>query len=216
MEKFDVIVIGTGTAGQTAAFDLAAEGYRVAVAENSPTPGGVCALKGCQAKKWFYEAMEISARARHLEGKGVTALPRFSWEQIQKGKTRFTSKIPESTLSGLKGSDIEFLPGQARFVDNHTLSIDNRDFQARYIIVAAGAVPADLPIDGNRHLITSDEFLDLTVLPRRIAFIGGGVLSFEFAHSAARPGGQPGRIHTPESRDPALGPLYKGTRVQPG
>jgi glutathione reductase (NADPH) len=207
MEKFDVIVIGTGTAGQTAAFDLAAEGYRVAVAENSPTPGGVCALKGCQAKKWFYEAMEIAARSRHLEGKGVTALPRFSWEQIQKEKTRFTSKIPESTLSGLKGSDIVFLPGQARFVDDHTLRIDNRDYQARYIIVAVGAVPADLPIDGARHLITSDDFLDLTVLPRRIAFVGGGFISFEFAHFAARLGGMAGQIHILEAGDRPLGPF---------
>jgi len=207
METFDVIVIGTGTAGQTAAFDLAAEGYRVAIAENSSTPGGVCALKGCQAKKWFYEAMELSARSRHLMGKGVTALPRFSWEQIQKEKTRFTSKIPENTIKGLKGSDITYLPGQARFVDDHTLSIDHRDYQARYVIIAAGALPATLPIDGSTHMITSDEFLDLTVLPRRIAFIGGGFISFEFAHFAARLGGMAGQVHILEAGDRPLGPF---------
>ncbi len=95
METFDVIVIGTGTAGQTAAFDLAADGYRVAIAENSPAPGGVCALKGCQAKKWFYEAMEISARSRHLMGKGITDPPRFSWEQVQKEKPGLPQKFPK-------------------------------------------------------------------------------------------------------------------------
>lgn len=209
MEKFDVIVIGTGTAGQTAAFDLAAEGYRVAVAENSPTPGGVCALKGCQAKKWFYETMEVVARSRHLMGKGITEPPRFSWEQVQQAKTRFTSTVPKGTIAGLKGSDITYLPGQARFVDTHTLTIDGREYHSRYVIVAAGAVPATLPIDGARHLITSDDFLDLTALPRRIAFIGGGFISFEFAHFAARLGGMAGQVHILEAGDRPLGPFDK-------
>jgi glutathione reductase (NADPH) len=214
METFDVIVIGTGTAGQTAAFDLAAKGFRVAIAENSSTPGGVCALRGCQAKKWFYETMEVVARSRHLMGKGIIAPPRFSWEQIQKEKTRFTSKIPESTISGLKGSGITYLPGQAQFVDPRTLKIDGRDYQTRYVVVAAGAVPADLPIDGAQHMITSDDFLDLTVLPRRIAFIGGGFISFEFAHFAARLGGMAGQIHILEAGDRPLGPFDKDLVAQ--
>ncbi|MFU8768262.1 MAG: dihydrolipoyl dehydrogenase family protein [Desulfotignum sp.] len=207
METFDVIVIGTGTAGQTAAHDLAAEGYRVAIAENSQTPGGVCALRGCQAKKWFYETMETVARSRHLLGKGITEPPRFSWEQIQKAKTRFTSKIPESTLAGLKGSDISFLSGQAQFVDAQVLRIGNSDYKTRYVIIAAGAIPGKLPIAGAGHLITSDEFLDLTVLPPRIAFIGGGFISFEFAHFAARLGSCSGNIHILETADRPLGPF---------
>lgn len=214
METFDVIVIGTGTAGQTAAFDLAADGYRVAIAENSPAPGGVCALKGCQAKKWFYEAMEISARSRHLMGKGITDPPRFSWEQVQKEKTRFTSKIPENTITGLKGADIDYLPGQAQFLDGHTLHIDNRDYQGRYVIVAAGALPATLPIDGAAHLITSDDFLDLTELPQRIAFIGGGFISFEFAHFAARLGSAAGQVHVLEAGDRPLAPFDKDLVAQ--
>jgi glutathione reductase (NADPH) len=214
METFDVIVIGTGTAGQTAAFDLAAEGYGVAIAENSSTPGGVCALKGCQAKKWFYEAMEISARSHHLMGKGITDPPRFRWEQIQKEKARFTSKIPENTVNGLKGGDITYLPGQAQFVNDHTLRIDHRDYQGRYVIIAAGALPATLPIDGATHMITSDDFLDLTVLPRRIAFIGGGFISFEFAHFAARLGSAAGQVHVLEAGERPLGPFDKDLVAQ--
>ena len=214
METFDVIVIGTGTAGQTAAFDLAAEGLRVAIAENSSAPGGVCALRGCQAKKWFYETMEVVARSRHLTGKGIIEPPRFSWEQIQREKTRFTSKIPENTVSGLKGSDITYLRGQAQFVDPRTLQIDGQNYQSRYIVVAAGAMPASLPIDGAQHLITSDDFLDLTALPRRIAFIGGGFISFEFAHFAARLGGMAGQIHVLEAGDRALGPFDKDMVAQ--
>ncbi|MEE4363640.1 MAG: NAD(P)/FAD-dependent oxidoreductase [Desulfotignum sp.] len=212
MKQFDIIVIGTGTAGQTAAFDLAAEGYRVAVAENSPTPGGVCALRGCQAKKWFYETMEVVARSRHLLGKGITEPPRISWKQIQTQKNAFTSKIPESTIAGLKGSDITYITGQAQFIDPKTLRIGTSEYTTRYVIIAAGAFPMSLPIEGAGHMITSDDFLDLTSLPRRIAFIGGGFISFEFAHFAARLGS--GDVHILEAADRPLGPFDKDMVAQ--
>jgi glutathione reductase (NADPH) len=214
MEQFDVIVIGTGTAGQTVAYDLAAEGYRVAIAESSPTPGGVCALRGCQAKKWFYETMEIVARSRHLLGKGITKLPGFNWDQVQKQKTRFTSSVPENTIAGLKGSGITFLQGQARFLDATRLRIKDTDYQTRYVIIATGAIPAELPIDGAQHLITSDDFLDLTALPPRIAFIGGGFISFEFAHFAARLGSRDSDLHILEAGDRPLGPFDKDMVTQ--
>ncbi len=207
MEHFDIIVIGTGTAGQTAAFDLAAKGYGVAIAENSETPGGVCALRGCQAKKWFYETMETVARSHHLLGKGITEPPRFSWQQIQTQKSKFTSKIPEGTISSLKGSDITYISGQARFIDAETLRIGAADYKTRYVIIAAGAIPGTLPIDGAQHMITSDGFLDLESLPRRIAFIGGGFISFEFAHFAARLGGSSGNVHILEANDRTLVPF---------
>ncbi|HKL00693.1 MAG TPA: NAD(P)/FAD-dependent oxidoreductase [Desulfotignum sp.] len=205
MGQFDVIVIGTGTAGQTAAFDLAEEGFRVAIAENSETPGGVCALRGCQAKKWFYETMELVARSHHLLGKGITEPPRISWEQIQTQKSAFTAKIPENTIAGLKGSDITYIAGRAQFMDATTLRIGTADYTTRYVIIAAGAAPMDLPIEGTKHVITSDDFLDLTALPQRIAFIGGGFISFEFAHFAARLGSKD--IHILEAADRPLGPF---------
>lgn len=61
MSSYDVVVIGTGTAGQTVAHELKRKGLTVAVAEKSDTPGGTCALAGCQAKKWFYEGVEVAA-----------------------------------------------------------------------------------------------------------------------------------------------------------
>lgn len=212
MKQFDIIVIGTGTAGQTAAYDLAVEGYRVAIAEDSNTPGGVCALRGCQAKKWFYETMELVARSRHLLGKGITQPPRISWEQIQSQKSAFTAKIPESTIAGLKGSGITYIGGRAQFIDANTLRIGTTEYTARYVIIAAGAVPMHLPIDGAEHVITSDDFLDLASLPQRIAFIGGGFISFEFAHFAARLGSKD--VHILEAADSPLGPFDKEMVVQ--
>lgn len=207
MDTFDVIVIGTGTSGQTAAFELAAEGFKVAIAENSDTPGGVCALRGCQAKKYYYEVAETIARCNHLMQKGISKLPQFSWREILHEKNSFTEKIPQSTRDNIRGNDIAFLDGKAQFVDATTLKIGETLYSGRYIIIASGAQPRELSLEGNQLTITSDDFLELKEIPRRIAFIGGGYISFEFAHFAARLGGMPDNIHVMEVNSRPLGPF---------
>jgi glutathione reductase (NADPH) len=214
MHHFDVIIIGTGTAGQTAAVDLTEAGYTVAIAENSSTPGGVCALRGCQAKKWFYEAAETVARSRHLLGKGVVEPPRINWQQITEAKNSFTATIPQGTIDNLRGNDIALLEGQAFFVDTNTLQVGQASYTGCYIVIASGALPRKLPFEGAQYLATSDDFLDLQVLPQRIAFLGGGFISFEFAHFAARLGCDRGNIHILEANDRPLGPFDKDMVMQ--
>jgi len=207
MKNFDAIIIGTGTAGQTAAFDLAAEDYNVAIIENSDTPGGVCALRGCQAKKWFYEVSELVARCHHLLGLGVTSLPKVDWQQILLEKNKFTSEVPESTINNLEGSGITFIEGKATFIDRSTVIVNGLKLSADSFIVATGAQPRTLSFDGNEHMITSDEFLELKALPDRIAFVGGGFISFEFAHFVARLGSSRGAIHILQAGDRVLSPF---------
>ncbi len=207
MKKFDVIVIGTGTAGQTAAFDLAAEGYNVAIIESSSTPGGVCALRGCQAKKWFYEVSELVARCNHLQNIGITTLPQVDWQQILIEKNKFTSDVPQNTINNLRGNGVTFIEGQATFIDKLTISVNNTSLQASFFIVTTGAEPMALPFEGNENMITSDDFLELKALPERVAFIGGGFISFEFAHFAARLGCRKGEVYILEANDKVLSPF---------
>lgn len=207
METYDVIVIGTGTAGQTAAHELAAEGYRVAVAEQSERPGGVCALRGCQAKKWFYEAAEIAARSNHLLGKGVSGLPGFSWEQLLHQKNAFTEKIPEHTVNSLRGNGIAYLQGTARFLDSQTLEVGDSRYRGRYIVIAVGAEPRRLDFEGAELLSSSDDFLELFQPPKRLVCLGGGFISFEFAHFAARLGSESGEVHIVEVGPRPLAPF---------
>ncbi len=204
MEKYDVIIIGTGTAGQTAAFDLVAEEYNVAIIEDSETPGGVCALHGCQAKKWFYEVSEIVARSSHLQDLGVTAPPQVDWQQIVREKNKFTSTVPGNTVQNIRGNGVTFIQGKAEFVDQGTVKVNTSHYSASSFIIATGAKPRILPFEGNEFAITSDDFLALEVLPKRIAFIGGGFISFEFAHFAARLGSRRGEIHIIEASDRVL------------
>jgi glutathione reductase (NADPH) len=155
---------------------------------NSPTPGGICALAGCQAKKWYYEATETMARARHLEGKGLIRPPELDWSVIRDQKRAFTEPIPDATRSGLKGSGIDYIAGTAEFKDSTTLVVNGEPLQGKYFVLATGAHPMPLPFAGAEHLITSSAFLELDCLPPRIVFIGGGFISFEFAHFSARLG----------------------------
>jgi glutathione reductase (NADPH) len=213
MDTFDAIVIGTGTAGQTAAIKLAEEGYKVAIIENSDTPGGTCALHGCQAKKWFYEVTEIVARCQHLQGIGVTTPPQTDWQQILIQKNNFTAKIPDQTVNNLKGNNITYVKGKATFVDQSIIAVNNVRYTADYFVIATGAKTVQLAFNGNEHMITSDDFLELERLPQRIAFIGGGFISLEFAHFSARLGGDKGDIHILEVNDRVLGP-FDGDMVE--
>jgi glutathione reductase (NADPH) len=207
MSELDALIIGTGTAGQTAAYALKKRGLTVGMADLSETPGGVCALAGCQAKKWFYEATEAVARATHLTGKGLDAPPSADWGVIRDQKNEFTSGVPEGTLSGLRNAEIEFFPGRAEFADARTMTVNGLVVPAKAYVLATGARPAPLPIDGAEHAITSDRFLELAAIPERVTFIGGGFISFEFAHFAARLGGRAGEIHVLEGGPRPLGPF---------
>jgi len=193
MTAYDVVVVGSGTAGQTAAYALKARGLHVAVVEKSDTPGGTCALAGCQAKKWFYEGMEIVAKSRHMQGKGVVSHPGTSWPDLQQEKRRFTQAVPGGTLDGLKKAGIDIITGSAHFLDKQTLTVGERTITARFFVIASGSRPMPLPIEGIEHAITSEQFLDLPALPDAFVFIGGGFISFEFAHFVARLGNSANR-----------------------
>lgn len=204
MQHYDVIVIGAGTAGQTAAQDLAASGYQVMVVEQSHEPGGVCALHGCQAKKFFYEVAETVARCRHLAGLGIVTPPTTSWADIQKAKNEFTAKIPEATVKGLRGSGIEYITGSAAFVASATVKVNDQSLSADFFVIACGARPAPLPFEGSEYLVDSNTFLSLDKVPPRIVFVGGGFISFEFAHFVARLGNRPSEIHIVEAAERPL------------
>jgi glutathione reductase (NADPH) len=205
MDTYDVVIVGSGTSGQTAAFKLKKNGLKVAVVEKSDRPGGTCALAGCQPKKWFYEAAEAIAKARHLEGKGIVAAPQGDWAQVLEQKRQFTASIPEGTIKNLQEAGIDFVAGTATFIDGRTLAVNGKRIRAEFFLLAAGAEPMRLPIEGIEHVITSDNFLSLNRLTPSIIFIGGGFISFEFAHFAARLGSKDQRSVILEVSDRPLG-----------
>lgn len=185
MKSYDTVIIGSGTAGQTAAYELIQHGRSVAVVEKSDQAGGTCALAGCQAKKYFYEGAELAAKSAHLMEKGIRSLPQVNWGDFLRQKNRFTAKVPENTIAGLKKNNIDVIFGTARFINDRHIKVDGQKVAAKHFIIASGARPRPLPIKGAQYMTTSRQFLDLASLPQQIVFIGGGFISFEFAHFAS-------------------------------
>ncbi|MFD1174072.1 dihydrolipoyl dehydrogenase family protein [Oceanobacillus picturae] len=186
-EKFDVIVIGTGPAGSSVATSCAQEGLRTAVIDERAY-GGTCPLRGCNPKKVLASAAAMIDETERMEGKGIAKHAKINWQDLMEFKRSFTEPVPEAKEKSFEKSGIETFHGQAQFLDEKTLKVKEKVLEGEKIVIATGARPAPLPVDGADHLTYSEDFLELDQLPKRVIFVGGGYISFEFAHIAARAG----------------------------
>lgn len=138
---------------------------------------------------------EIIDSARLLSGKGIDAEGlHINWADLMKHKLGFTEPVPANMERGLTGNGVDTLHGTAQFTGTNSLDIDGVACTADHFLIATGARPRTLDFPGADHLIDSTAFLDLAELPERILFVGGGFISFEFAHIAARAGSRPSII----------------------
>ena len=190
-ETYDLIVIGAGMAGVAAANKCGAAGWRVAIVDALPY-GGTCALRGCDPKKILRRGAEIIDAARLMDGRGVNPQGlSINWPDLMAHKRGFTDPVPDKMEKGLVVNGVETLHGAAQFTGANTLEVEGATYEARRFLVATGAIPRPVSIDGANLMIDSTDFLNLEALPRRILFVGGGFVSFEFAHIAARAGAAP-------------------------
>ena len=200
---FDLVVIGTGTAGSTVAHEARKGGWSVAVIDDLPF-GGTCALRGCEPKKVLVEAAKVIDANRRHQSKGVFVPEKLNihWSELLRFKNTFTEPFIVERENGFIKEEINTFHGTAKFentneitiLDNSTdinkSGIDKKKIYGKKIVIASGSKPTDLLIQGTEHILTSDQFLSLVQdnLPEKIIFIGGGFISFEFAHVAARAG----------------------------
>lgn len=190
-DTYDLIVIGAGMAGAAAANKCASAGWKVAIVDELPY-GGTCALRGCDPKKILRRGAEIIDSARLMVGKGIDANDMIiNWADLMKHKRGFTDPVPENMEAGLVRNGVETLHGTAAFETENRLVIDGVAYESAHFLIATGARPRPLDFPGDEHLIDSTDFLELDDLPRRVLFVGGGFVSFEFAHIAARAGARP-------------------------
>lgn len=190
-DLYDLIVIGAGMAGVAAANKCASQGWKVAIVDELPY-GGTCALRGCDPKKILRRGAEIIDSARLMADKGIdTDGLHINWADLMKHKRGFTDPVPLNMEEELVRNGVQTLHGTARFEGQHRLAVDDLVYESTHFLIATGARPRPLDFPGHEHLIDSTEFLDLGDLPRRVLFVGGGFVSFEFAHIAARAGAQP-------------------------
>lgn len=188
MRSFDLIVIGAGPGGYTAAIRGAQKGLKTAVIEARDI-GGVCLNRGCIPTKSMLHSARLYREA--LDG-GIFGLRSdaltFDFDQINKRKIEVVEKLRGGTEQLIKSNKIEILRGFAKVKTPKIVTLSTEageeDFAAKYIIIAVGAEPKPLPIDApkNPNIITTDDALALDAkLYKRILISGGGVIGVEFA-----------------------------------
>lgn len=201
-DRLDLLVIGAGMAGQTVATKCAREGWEVAIVDELPY-GGTCALRGCDPKKVLVAAAEAWDWCRRFEGRRFSCpAGRIDWSELQAFKRSFTADVPERNEQSLRRAGVRTLHGPATFRSPETVEVDGLLLAPGHVMIATGAEPMPLGFAGEELLTDSTGFLDLEELPGELTFVGGGFISFEFAHVAARAGA---RVRILEMADRPLG-----------
>jgi len=186
-QNFDIVLLGTGPSSSRIA-EACAKKFRVAVVDKRAV-GGECALRGCNPKKVFVRAAELVDRTKRSQGKLIGSCDAtIDWPTLIAFKRTFTDPVPPKTREKYEQQGITVFQDAARFIGSQTLAIGDQQITADRIVICTGANPAPLNIEGEDLLTYSDEFMEPDELPQRLLFVGGGYISFEFAHVAARAG----------------------------
>ena len=193
--QYDLLVIGSGPAGQSAAIQASKLRRKVAIIEREVNLGGVCTLTGTIPSKTLREAI---LQVVTIDSRGTT------WHTGSRpSMSKLLNRVihvmrAESAILNDKFSrnDVELIMGNASFVDKNTISVVNSSgkqiYTAENIMIAVGTSPAQPPqgkADG-RLILTSDDLLEMKDLPNNMAVVGGGVIGIEYASIFATAGVQ--------------------------
>src|SRR5258708_36326384 len=149
--RYDLVVMGAGTAVQVASSRVRAAGWSVAVIAHLPF-GGTCALRGCDPKKMLISGAEAADLARRMHGRGVVGDVKVNWRDLIAFKRTFTDPVPANHERRYAERGIDAYHGTARFTGPATIEVDGQTLQARHVLIATGACPVPLASGcGARH-----------------------------------------------------------------
>ncbi len=186
---FDLVSIGSGPAGQRAAVQAAKLGKRAAVVEKRRVVGGVCVETGTIPSKTLREAVLAlggsSSQASRFRWARPTQRPTAA--QLLEGIDAVVAREVDVIDDQLRRNDVALIPGEACFVDPHTLAVSSesevRQVRAEHVVIAVGTRPASPPgvqPDGE-VIFNSDQIVRLGRLPRTLAVVGAGIIGTEYA-----------------------------------
>lgn len=194
-KNYDVVVLGGGIGGYTAAIRAAQLGKSVAIVEKGKL-GGTCLHSGCIPSKALLRSAEVFSTMQHSEDYGIEASNvSLNFFKVQERKQKIVNQLHKGVQYLMKKNKIEVIEGQGRIIGPSIFSpksgaiaveLANGEIEtllSENLIIATGSRPrtlAGLEIDG-QFVMTSDEALQLEVLPKSILIIGGGVIGLEWA-----------------------------------
>jgi dihydrolipoamide dehydrogenase len=183
----DLVVLGAGPGGYTAAFRAADLGMKVTLIERWPTLGGVCLNVGCIPSKALLHAAKVIEDAESMADCGVVfGPPQIDRDRLRAWKNRVVGKLTGGLAMLARQRKVEVVNGVAKFVGPHALEVASpggvRRLEFKQCIIAAGSESAQLPgLPDDPRVIDSTGALELPVDCRRILVIGGGIIGLEMA-----------------------------------
>ncbi len=186
---YDLLVIGSGPAGQKAAITAAKLGKRVAIVDRREMIGGVCVHTGTIPSKTLREAILhlTGFRQRSYYGRGYALERDITFSELAFRVHHVLGREMEAVTAQLEKSRVAVWHGTARFIDPHVVEVDTADAPTRlsagHMLIACGTRPAHMggvPFDGTR-IIDADQVISLGTLPHDLIVVGGGIVGLEYA-----------------------------------
>lgn len=193
-ERYNLVVIGAGTAGLVTAAGAAGLGARVALIERE-LMGGDCLNVGCVPSKGVISAARVAAEVRDAADFGVVVPDDWHvvFSTVMERMRRLRANISQvDSAARFKGLGVDVFIGNGRFADGDTVEVDGKRLRYKRAVIATGARAAELPIEGLSDVdyLTNESLFSLTELPRRLLVVGGGPIGTEMAQAFARLGSQ--------------------------
>ncbi len=218
----DVVVLGGGPAGYTAAIRAAQLGGRVVCVEREPALGGTCLRVGCIPTKAWVQSAHALHVARELNASlgVVTSEPTLDFAAAAAWKDGVVKQMTGGVASLLKANGVDWVQGSGRFTHPTTLAVEGaEDVTFKSAIVATGSYPMRPPIPGldSPRCVDSTGLLSQTQVPRRLVVLGGGIIGCEFASIFERFGSEVAIVEMldtliPQEDDDAAKELAKAFR----
>ena len=180
---YDLLVVGGGPGGYTAAIRAAQLGARVFLAEKDKL-GGTCLNRGCIPTKSLFVRAEEWRMVQRLADIGINADNlSIDFSKIADVKDAAVERLRNGVANLLEKNNVKTAYAEATILDGHTISIEDKTVTAAYILIATGTNPAMPPVICGKEvqIVTTDDMLGLRELPESVAIIGGGVVGVEFA-----------------------------------
>jgi len=192
-KRYDIVIIGAGGGGITAAFEAQRRGAKVALLEKYKI-GGECTHSGCVPSKALIDIAKNYHAIQQSQKRGLPAfdvVSSFHFAQAMEHVKSIVDGIyahEQPKRFNDLGIDTYVHKSGAKFLDAHTVEIGGEQLQGDNIIIATGSGPRLLPVDVDNpvDLLNNENFWDLRVQPKSIAFLGGGVISAELGQALAR------------------------------
>jgi pyruvate/2-oxoglutarate dehydrogenase complex dihydrolipoamide dehydrogenase (E3) component len=192
--RYNLVVIGAGTAGLVTAAGAAGLGARVALIERS-FMGGDCLNVGCVPSKGVISAARVAAAVKHAREFGVDVPEgvRVDFAAVMERMRKLRARIsPNDSAARFRQLGVDVYFGQGRFLDSHTIDVDGTTLNFKRAVIATGARADVPPIPGLGCVayLTNETVFSLTELPRRFGVIGGGPIGCELAQAFAQLGSE--------------------------